>query len=95
MDVTRQLKQLGTDTVLYGLGSVLQSFIGFLLFPIYTRLLTKEDFGAQDLVLTGITIITYLLTIPYACLIDGMRRPGGVCRAVAFNRIVSKASPRG
>jgi O-antigen/teichoic acid export membrane protein len=63
MDVTKQLKQLSADTVLYGLGSVLQSFIGFLLFPIYTRLLTKEDLGSQDLVLTGVTIITYLLVL--------------------------------
>jgi O-antigen/teichoic acid export membrane protein len=62
MSVTREIKQLSKDTFFYGLGTTLQKFIGFLLFPIYARLLTKEEFGAQDLVFTAIAITsTFLL----------------------------------
>lgn len=61
MGVSKQLKQLSKDTLFYGLGSALQRFIGFFLFPIYTRVLTQADFGAQDLVLTVITITSYFL----------------------------------
>lgn len=57
MTVFLQLKRLSKDTLFYGLGSTLQKFIGFLLFPIYTRVLTTEDMGTQDLVLTAFSVI--------------------------------------
>lgn len=63
VDVAGQLKQIGKDTLFYGLGTVLQGFISFLLFPIYTRVLTQSDFGAQDLVLTAVTILSYFLIL--------------------------------
>lgn len=63
MNVSGRLKQIGKDTLFYGLGSVLQGFIAFLLFPIYTRVLTQADFGAQDLVLTAVTILSYFLIL--------------------------------
>ena len=63
MAVFKQVKRLGQDTVLYGLGSAIQGFIVFLLFPIYTRALTQEDFGSQDLVLTAVTIVTFFLIL--------------------------------
>ncbi len=63
VDVAGRLKQIGKDTLFYGLGTVLQGFISFLLFPIYTRVLTQSDFGAQDLVLTAVTILSYFLIL--------------------------------
>jgi O-antigen/teichoic acid export membrane protein len=63
MSVFTQLKQLSKDSLFYGLGNALQKFISFFLFPIYTRVLTQEDFGAQDLVLTASSIITYFLVL--------------------------------
>lgn len=63
MGVSKQLKRLSKDTLFYGLGSVLQRFISFFLFPIYTRVLTQAEFGAQDLVSTAITITSYFLIL--------------------------------
>lgn len=63
MGVSKQLKQLSKDTLFYGLGNALGRFIGFFLFPIYTRALTQADFGAQDLVFTAVTIISYFLIL--------------------------------
>jgi O-antigen/teichoic acid export membrane protein len=61
--VTKQLKRLGKDAAFYGVGGVLQKFVGFLLFPIYTRVLTPAAYGTQDLVFTSIIIISYVLTL--------------------------------
>lgn len=63
MSTFNQLKQLSKDSLYYGLGSALQKFIGFFLFPIYTRVLTQEDFGTQDLVFTAVTILSYFLIL--------------------------------
>jgi len=63
MNVAKQLKRLGKDTIFYGFGRSVQKFIGFFLFPIYARILTQEDFGTQDLVLTAITITSYFLIL--------------------------------
>ena len=61
--VARNLSRLGKDTFFYGMGSALQKFIGFFLFPIYTRVLSQEAFGTQDLVLTAVTITSYFLIL--------------------------------
>ncbi len=63
MSLTYQLKRLSKDTFFYGLGNAINRFINFLLFPIYTRLLTTEDFGAQDLIFTAINIINHFLVL--------------------------------
>jgi O-antigen/teichoic acid export membrane protein len=54
---------LSKDTLFYGVGGVLQKFVGLLLFPIYTRILTPAAYGIQDLVFTSIIIISYFLTL--------------------------------
>jgi O-antigen/teichoic acid export membrane protein len=59
----KHLRQLSKDTLTYGLSSALQKFIAFFLFPIYTRLLTKADFGLQDLVMTSIFMISVFLVL--------------------------------
>jgi O-antigen/teichoic acid export membrane protein len=56
MKTDSSLKRLSRETVYYGVGNALQKFISFFLFPIYARMLTKEDFGAQDIILTAFTI---------------------------------------
>src|SRR5439155_14835708 len=59
----QQMKQLVKQTILYGLGGALQKLIGFFLFPIYAHLLSVEDFGAQDLVLTTIFVLSSVLAL--------------------------------
>jgi len=51
----KQIKRLSHQSVVYGLGGVLNQFVGFLLIPIYSRYLTPEQYG-----------ITQLLTITSA-----------------------------
>lgn len=63
MAVSEQLKRLGKDTLFYGLGSAVQKFIAFFLFPIYTRVLSQAEFGAQDLVYSAVTILSYFMVM--------------------------------
>src|SRR5438094_8163471 len=57
------MKQLVKQTILYGLGGALQKLIGFFLFPIYAHFLSVSDFGASDLVLTTIFVISSVLAL--------------------------------
>ncbi len=57
------IARLGKDTLVYGLSSAIQKFIVFLLFPIYTRLLSQSDFGVQDLVVTSVALVGMLLVL--------------------------------
>lgn len=45
-----KIKEAGMHTIVYGLGSVLQSLLGFLLIPFYTRYYTPEMFGIFSLI---------------------------------------------
>jgi O-antigen/teichoic acid export membrane protein len=49
-----RLKEAGSHTIIYGLGSVLQTAVGFVLIPLYTRYYTPEIYGVLTLlILTG------------------------------------------
>ena len=45
-----QIKRLVRGTFIYGLGSALQRFFGFLLLPLFTRILTPADYGIIALI---------------------------------------------
>jgi O-antigen/teichoic acid export membrane protein len=51
------------NTVVYGLGKGLRKFIGFFLFPFYTRALTPSDYGVLDTLAVGIFIMTIVLSV--------------------------------
>ena len=42
----RQLRQLGTDTAIYGAGTVAARFLNFLLVPFYTNVLQPAEYGS-------------------------------------------------
>ena len=63
VDSRHELKRLSKDTLWYGGAAAVQKFIVFLLFPIYTRLLTQADFGAQDLVATFVMVTSLFLVM--------------------------------
>ena len=44
------LRKLGKNLLVYGLGGMLQRFMGLLLLPFFTRVLTPEDYGVVALV---------------------------------------------
>ncbi|MDO4684834.1 MAG: oligosaccharide flippase family protein [Candidatus Saccharibacteria bacterium] len=52
-----KLSTLVKNTIIIALGKLSTQFIGFLLLPLYTAYLTKDEFGTVDL----ITVITWLL----------------------------------
>ncbi len=47
-----KLKQLGRDSIIYGLGGVLAKAIGFFVLPIFTRVFTPADYGTIELLTT-------------------------------------------
>lgn len=48
MPVNR-IRQLGKDSIIYGLGGVLAKSISFFLLPIYTRIFTPSDYGTIEM----------------------------------------------
>jgi O-antigen/teichoic acid export membrane protein len=56
LSVGAKLKEAGRHSVIYGLGSVAQSAVGFLLLPILTGSLSKNDFGVYSLILMASTV---------------------------------------
>ncbi len=58
----KQLRKLGKDTVVYGIGNALKRGIGFLLLPVYTRFLTPADYGKLEL-LNVTSIMLFVFTV--------------------------------
>lgn len=57
----KQLKQLFSDTLIYGIGYIVPRLVTFLLLPFYTNILTTSDYGiiTQGMVFAGILKILY------------------------------------
>jgi len=62
----KYLKSVVKDTLKYGIGSVLQRFIGFFLMPIYTRIFTPADYGIMNIIFTVSSLLGTLLTFGMA-----------------------------
>lgn len=60
-----RLKQLGKDSVIYGIGGVLAKGVSFFLLPVYTRIFTPADYGTIEM----LTVISSFLA---AILVMGM-----------------------
>lgn len=55
-----RLKQLGKDSLIYGIGGILAKGVSFLLLPVYTRIFTPSDYGTIEM----LTVISsFLATI--------------------------------
>ena len=65
------IRRVLRDSAIYGLSGVASRFIGFLLVPIYTRLLEPSDFGLLDLLTLASAVMV---------LIGGMQVESGVAR---------------
>jgi O-antigen/teichoic acid export membrane protein len=57
------LRQLGRDSLLYGILDVANRFAAFLLLPLYTRVLLPADYGRLDLAFTLTTVAIAGLTL--------------------------------
>lgn len=62
-------KKLGQNTVLFLVGNFAQKILGFVFVPIYTAVLSTEQYGAADLIVTIISMLWpfYTIVINEAC----------------------------
>ena len=60
-----RLKQLGKDSVIYGIDGVLAKGVSFFLLPVYTRIFTPADYGT-------IEMLTVMSSFLAAILVMGM-----------------------
>lgn len=56
------LRHVGRHWLVYGLGSVANRLVGFLLLPLYTRYLTPEDYGIKAMVVAGVDMVGIFLS---------------------------------
>jgi O-antigen/teichoic acid export membrane protein len=59
----RELRALASQSVIYGLSGVLSRFIGIFLVPLYTRILTPEDYGVIGLVASTLAVLSVLAVL--------------------------------
>lgn len=59
----QEIKKLVKHTLIYGVGSILSKSIGFLMIPIYTRLLTPTDYGVLELIEISSYVICEILVL--------------------------------
>ena len=60
-------KKLSKDTLIYGVGTVIQKMIGFILLPFYTRALVPAEYGVLDTIAT----LTFLIATIFSLGISG------------------------
>jgi O-antigen/teichoic acid export membrane protein len=58
-----RLKQLGKDSLVYGVGVILARGIGFFLLPVYTRIFTPEDYGAIEMLSVVASLLSAVLVM--------------------------------
>ena len=55
------IKQLGKDSLIYGIGGVAARGLGFFLLPIYTRIFSTADYGLIELI-TVVCMLAFAVT---------------------------------
>jgi len=63
MSIVQQLRQLGRDTIAYGLSSVAASVFGIFLVPLFTRVLSPADYGLVALVTAIIGVVSTFVVL--------------------------------
>jgi O-antigen/teichoic acid export membrane protein len=59
-------RSLLANTMVFAITNLVSKFLGFLMLPLYTSILTTEEFGTADLISTTVGILTPLLTLSIA-----------------------------
>ncbi len=65
------LRAMVRDTITYSLPAMLSLGLGLVLLPIYARVLTRDEFGALDLILALAPIVMIVMTLE---LLQGLGR---------------------
>lgn len=58
-----RLKQLGKDSVVYGLGAVVAKGVAFLLLPVFTRVFTPAEYGTIEMLTTIASFLSAILAM--------------------------------
>jgi O-antigen/teichoic acid export membrane protein len=58
----QKLRELLSDTLVYGISSVLARFINYLLVPLYTDVFSPAKYGIIGLAYAGITFLNVVFT---------------------------------
>jgi len=58
-----KLKELFSDTLIYGISSVLARFIGYLLVPLHTGVFSEDQYGIISLIFAAIALFNVLFTL--------------------------------
>jgi len=61
--MSKHLRQLASESLIYGLSGVFSRFINFFLVPIYTRVFTPEDYGVMSLVTAAMTLVSIFVVL--------------------------------
>ena len=56
-------KELAVNTIIIGIGKFSTQIISFLLLPLYTTVLSTEEYGTFDLIITISTFVLPLITL--------------------------------
>lgn len=59
----KYVKQLGGESLIYGLSGIISSFISIFLFPIYTKLLLPADYGVLAVINTTFLVVNIFLIL--------------------------------
>lgn len=58
-----RLKQLGKDSVIYGIGGIFAKSVSFFLLPVYTRIFTPADYGTIEMMTVIVSFLTAFLVM--------------------------------
>lgn len=61
--MNKKYKELAKNTVLFTISSFGTKILTFLLVPLYTSILTTEDYGVADVILASVNLLIYILTL--------------------------------
>jgi len=61
MALSGQLKRLGKQSAIYGLGGLVPRILAVLLLPLYTHYLSKSDYGQIETLVALVTVLTIVL----------------------------------
>ena len=61
MALSGQLSRLGKQSAIYGLGGLVSRILAVLLLPLYTRYLSKEDYGEIETLIALVVVLTIIL----------------------------------
>src|SRR5438045_4024949 len=59
----RSLTAMGRNWFVYGISSIASRLVGFLLLPVYTRVLTPEEYGIRAMVTLGVDVVGMLFSL--------------------------------